>query len=436
MTSIPLRASAVTLAAMLVLSSAPAAEQSPTYVQFQPYAVKGAVYRPDGDGRDIGVLAIHRVNNYLNHIAGAELAKRGFPVLTMNSRFDNNETSVQWEAIALDVKTGVEYMRKTMGVRRVILFGHSGGGPTLSFYQAVAEQGPAYCNTPGRIVTCGAAFPVLPKADAMIFVDAGLGQPIGLLRGLHPGVGKDDDPAITRPDLDPYNPANGFKPDGTTKFSEAFVRTYHEAQSARMNRLIADASARAAQLGPGGNARFPDDDVVFIARSNGGNLANIDRSLDTSSSLKQPRKIVKITGRTVNERVQNQQPDSAPSRAPVATFAGSRLLTLRSFLTTNAIRSTNSRDGIDWCSSNSSTPCAVQKISVPLLVTAMQGGSPIGDAEFIYETAASKDKDFAVFEGASHNIIPCTECEQRKGEYDNTVKVFFDYVNRWIDARF
>jgi len=241
---------------------------------------------------------------------------------------------------------------------------------------------------------------------------------------------------MTHPELDPYNPANGFKPDGSTRYPEAFTRAYYAAQSARMNRLVADASERASQLGPGGRGRFPDDDIVFIARASGGNLASIDRSLDTSTSLKQPRKVVKITGRVVTEQVRNQQPVTTPSRPPVATFEGSRLLTLRSFLTTNAIRSTDSRDGIDWCSSNDSTPCAVRRISVPLLVTAMQGGSPIGDAEFIYETATSKDKDFAVFEGASHNIIPCAECEQRKGEYANTVKVFFDYVKRWIDARF
>jgi len=52
------------------------------------------------------------------------------------------------------------------------------------------------------------------------------------------------------------------------------------------------------------------------------------------------------------------------------------------------------------------------------------------------DLAASKDKDFVVFEGASHNIVPCTECEQRQGEHNDTVKVFFDYVRRWIDARF
>ena len=101
---------ALSVAVCLALSVQLAAAQSrPTYVQFDPYTVKGALYRPDGGGNpDIGVLIIHRVNNYLGHIAASELARRGFLVLAMNSRFDNNETSVLWERIALDVKTGVE----------------------------------------------------------------------------------------------------------------------------------------------------------------------------------------------------------------------------------------------------------------------------------------------------------------------------------------
>jgi len=301
----------------------------------------------------------------------------------------------------------------------------------LSFYQAVAEKGAGYCSGPAKIVTCGADFPVLPRADALIVIDAGLGNAVGLLRGLNPAVDADDDPRITRPDLDPYDPANGYNPSGPSTYSEEFKSRYFEAQAERMNRLVATAAAR---MSPGSRGRFPDDDVVLIARARGGRLASLDPTIDPG--LKEPRKILKIDGSIVTERVSNQQPFTPASDRSGATFAGASLLTLRSFLSTNAIRATNAMTGVDWCSTNTSTPCAVQQISVPLLVTAMQGGSPIADGEFLYTVAASKDKDFIVVEGASHNIIPCIECERRKGEYDNTVKNFFDYVRRWIDARF
>ena len=49
---------------------------------------------------------------------------------------------------------------------------------------------------------------------------------------------------------------------------------------------------------------------------------------------------------------------------------------------------------------------------------------------------ASADKDFIVVEGATHNLGPCTECETRKGEYENATKNFFNYVARWLSSRY
>ncbi len=92
--------------------------------------------------------------------------------------------------------------------------------------------------------------------------------------------------------------------------------------------------------------------------------------------------------------------------------------------------------GIDWCSSNNSTPCALGQIGVPLLVSAMGGNTGLRDNEWLYENAASRDKDFFVLEGATHNIEPCAECETRKGEYNNVIRNFFNYVRDWINGRF
>jgi len=73
---------------------------------------------------------------------------------------------------------------------------------------------------------------------------------------------------------------------------------------------------------------------------------------------------------------------------------------------------------------------------VPLLVTAMGGGTGIRDNEWLYDQAASRDKDFFVLEGATHNIEPCVECETRKGQYDNCTKNYFNYLRDWINQRF
>ena len=170
------------------------AQTSPIYVQFDPFTVKGALYRPSEAPRDVAVLLIHRVNNYLGHLAARELSNRGFLVLAMNSRFDNNEASVIWEVIALDVKQGIEYLRRQPGIRKVVLFGHSGGAATLSFYQAVAEKGPSFCRAPQKLTVCGDDLAGLPKADGLILVDASLGNGPGLLRNLNPAVVSEGDP--------------------------------------------------------------------------------------------------------------------------------------------------------------------------------------------------------------------------------------------------
>ena len=410
------------------------AQVNPTYVQFEPFTVKGALYRPTEDRvRNVAVLLIHRVNNYLGHLAAAELSARGFLVLTMNSRFDNNEASVVWDVIAHDVRTGIDYLRKQPGIRRVVLFGHSGGAATLSFYQAVAEKGTTYCSAPGKLTPCSSDLANLPRADGLILVDASLGNPVGLLRGLNPAVTREGDPRSIDPALDPFNPANGFNPAGSS-YSPAFKQKYFAAQSARMNRLIAAALDRANGLGRP-DAPFPDDDAFLVVRAAGARLADAESAAETST--REPRKHLKNNDRIVTEVVQPVRPARPVDPAVNARFdGGARLLTLRSFLTANAIRSTHPMTGVDWCSSNHSTPCAVGSISVPLLVAAMGGNTGLRDNEMVYEMAASRDKDFVVVEGATHNIEPCAECETRKGQYANATKNFFNYVTRWISEKF
>jgi hypothetical protein len=142
------------------------AQPNPAYIQFTPNAVKGALYRPDsGPAPHVGILITHRTSNFLSHIGAKELSKRGFLVLAMNPRSDNNEAAVRWEDNALDVRSGVEFLRRQSGISKVLLFGHSGGGPTMSFYQAVAKSGPSYCQGPNKLTQCGNNLANLPKAD-------------------------------------------------------------------------------------------------------------------------------------------------------------------------------------------------------------------------------------------------------------------------------
>jgi pimeloyl-ACP methyl ester carboxylesterase len=411
------------------------AQSNPSYLQFSPATVKGALYKPDlGPPPHVGVLLMHRTANFLSHSATRELSKRGFLVLAMNPRFENNESAVTWEDIALDVKSGVEFLRKQPGIRTVVLFAHSGGGATMSFYQAVAERGPSYCQGPKKLVSCGDGLAGLPRADGIVFMDAHPGNPVNSLRSLNPAVLREGDPHELNPELDPFHPKNGFKPDAPPSYTQEFKQRYFKAQAERMNRLIESALDKTRRMKEG-KYTYPDDDAFVVVRGQGTRLPGMDPSLRDRTVKAQ--KLLKNDGSIVTNIVESVQKYGAVSPQTSASFrGGARFLTVRSFLSANAIRSTNSINGIDHCSSNNSVPCAVQSISVPVLITAMGAGSFIRDNEIHYELAASKDKDFVVVEGALHGAEPCTACESASGQYANSMKNFYDYVAKWISSRF
>jgi pimeloyl-ACP methyl ester carboxylesterase len=350
----------------------------------------------------------------------------------MNSRFDNNDTAIHWEEIALDVRSGVEFLRRQPGITRVVLLGYSGGGPTMSFYQAVAEHGPSYCQGPGKLSQCDNRLTGLPRADAIVFMDASPGA-VGVLRGLNPAVTDEAHPGSGfDAALDPFNPENGFIADRPITYADDFKTRYYAGQAARMNRLIDQALARRAAM-KNGAGPFPDEDVMVIARAEGARIADPDPSIDRGTT--RPQKLLKNNGALDARIIESILPPVRISEQANRTFEAAKMLTVTSFLSANAIRATNSHDGVDWCSSNTSTPCAVEQISVPVLVTAMGASTLLRDNEVIFEHAASRDKDFIVAEGLLHGIVPCGVCGKPASDYANGVRNLFDYIAAWINKR-
>jgi hypothetical protein len=126
------------LPAVIILGLIVAFDISRSFAQTNPVFLqlgqaKGALYKPDsGAAPHVGIIVMHREANYMNNIACTEFSKRGFMVLCMNSRFENNESVVNWELIPLDVAQGVNYLRNTQHLSRIILYGNSGRGSTLA----------------------------------------------------------------------------------------------------------------------------------------------------------------------------------------------------------------------------------------------------------------------------------------------------------------
>lgn len=465
-----LLAASMAVGATLIVGVQHASAQSTTWVTGLAHGVKAVLYTPNSNpSSQVGVIIIHRTSNYLNHAGCTELSKRGLTVLCMNSRFDNNETLVNWELIAQDVGAGVNYL-KSHGMTKVILFGHSGGGPTTTYYQAVAENGPSYCQGPTKLSECAGSGPDsvagLTPADGIVLADAHPANGVNTLRGINPSVndGQDkdtsglhaDNPPISAiPTLDPFSPANGFVENGATSYSSEFKSRYSRAQADRMNEWINQALRMKARIAKG-EWRFPDDDSIVLARAGGsvaggGNEASLFR-MDTSLQCctLMPENILKNNGSVVVQMYTTVRlPNSAADYPGNLTFdTGTKNLTITSFLSANAIRATDAMDfnRIDWCSTNNSTPCALQHISVPLLITTMGAHYffPDGEKYYLYY-AVSHDKTFLIADGLVHGITPCVSNTSTPpapnpncfgGPYNNMATNYWNYVFNWISTRF
>jgi pimeloyl-ACP methyl ester carboxylesterase len=422
------------------------AQSNPQFVAFQGIS-KGALYRPDSDpAPHVGILVMHRTANYLNHRACTELSRRGFLMLCMNTRYENNEALVDFEKLPLDVKTGVDFLRRQPGITKVVLFAHSGGGPLMSFYQAVAEHGPSYCKGPSKLTECGDDLAGLAPADGIVFADAHPGNAINTLRSLNAAVADENNPPDAAPvaALDMFDPKNGYNPNGPSHYSAEFQARYFKAQADRMNRLIDIARDKLDRIKRGAYP-YPDDDIMLIPR--GGNpgagsgadarLFVTQPDLPAINSTSRPVKLLRNDGTIATQIVKSVfVADPTVARSNLRFRSGTKVFTLRSFLSAQAVRARDAADDIDFCSTNNSTICAVQSISVPVLFLAMGAHYFIRDNERQYDMAKSRDKDLVVIEGANHGFTPCKPCEQSPDQYSNTVKNIFDYTAGWINARF
>jgi hypothetical protein len=417
------------------------AQSDPRYIPIPSVPAKGALYSPDaGQDPHVGILIVHRTADYMNYHACRALSARGYLVLCMNTRAENNPAKVLWEDLALDLGAGLRYLRDQAGITRVLLWGWSGGGGTTSFYQAVAENGIAYCQGRDKLSECDRALEGLAPADGLILVDTNHGIAHQAIARLNPAILNDaeifaqNQPPRIDPSLDPFDPMNGYNPDGASAYSEQFKERYFEAQSRRMNALIQIAQAKLRDIEERSEP-YPDDDVFFVRNADTAELLRLDPSVHHGTL--RPQKLLLNNGEIVRQIVESVRLPEPELAAEHETFwNGTLLLTVRSFLSTNAMRSRNSMNDIDFCSSNNSTPCAVQAISVPLLITAMQGNRYLRYNEIHYDLAKSEDKDFVIIEGATHPQLPCRLCERIPDQYVNATENFFNYVAAWIDERF
>jgi pimeloyl-ACP methyl ester carboxylesterase len=424
---------ALILAALLpfFMAANAQAQSHPEYITLGH--ANGAVYRPDSGAAHTAFVVMHRVDDFMRHPACGQLSARGFMVLCIDPTASNNEAIVDWDQTMLDVKAGVEYLRKQPGITNVLLFGHSGGGSVMAAYQATAEKGTAYCRGADKLVACADTVAKLPPVDGIVFADAHPSDGVMKMRDLNPAIVTGKDGALSvNPALDPFSPANGFDP-VRSHYSSAFQKRYMAAQATMMRGLIDQAQKQQAAIKAGGLTRANGDMILIPSTKASGWISRLDSDVEGARNTIRPEKLLKNDGSIVTQMINSVAVTTAP--ADLKTLH-THFYTAKAFLMAHAIRAQDSQGDVDYCSTNSASICAVQSVSVPALVTSMGGYMFVRDGERLFDHAASKDKDFIVIEGALHNFTGCTACEKTPGQYGNSIKNLFDYVRDWTNRHF
>ncbi len=211
------------LMAVLGCCLLPAMAQSPaiknTFVRLGQ-GVPGVWYEPvtPGPKAEIGVFVMHASGDYLQFSACMQLSQRGYRVLCANNTSSKSgaETDRDIDRILLDAKLGVAWLRMQPGIRKVVLFGHSGGGVLMASYQSIAEDGLKACQGPEKILKCQDSLAGLPPADGLMLIDSNYGTSAMTLFSLDPAVLDETTGLKIDPALNLWNPQNGFDADRFT----------------------------------------------------------------------------------------------------------------------------------------------------------------------------------------------------------------------------
>lgn len=205
--------------------------------------VLGFLFSRGGEKR--AVLAMHPRELVLAHYLVPDVLDAGWAFWAQAPRSIGNDLRLEHEIALHDVAAGMRQLRK-LGFEHIVLLGNSGGAGLLGFYQQQANLAPVerIARTPGGRST-RLAEATLPAADGLLLVSPHPGQGVLLMNALDPSVTDESDAFSCDAALDPFSPANGFRPPpASASYAPAFVERYRAAQRARCERL--DERARAA----------------------------------------------------------------------------------------------------------------------------------------------------------------------------------------------
>jgi pimeloyl-ACP methyl ester carboxylesterase len=395
--------------------------ESLTFVSADGAGSTGLLYARGGERTVLCVT--HPRADLTRHYLIPSLLESGYAVCGLLHRALTTDYALSHELMLLDIAACLGTLTEQMGFEHVILLANSGGGGIFGLYQWQAETPP-----PGRLTETPAGDGpdlnqfVLPAADGLVLLATPFGEPAVVMRTIDPSVIDETDPFSCDPDLDMYNPRNGYRePPESSTYADEFASRYLAAQRARIARidayarsLIAEQERYRDQLRDRGFARLPADERSYINR----------RAIDT-------KPVVVFRG---DASLAFCDLSMYPSKRVVGNFGG-----FDPEATNNARRSPGwFRTPRAWLSnssgisSRSSLRLALGNIGVPTIIinyTADRGVYPQDAAEML-ELSAAGDKELHSVDG-EHYGRPVEGMRET-----NPRATVGRILARWLNSRF
>jgi pimeloyl-ACP methyl ester carboxylesterase len=364
-----------------------------TLVTEQDVPTRAVLYWREGTRPKVGVHLLHPRADQSQNYSIPLMAMAGYAVLGQAPSSVNMDANTEHERVLLDFAAGMRFLRDEVGCDELIMLGNSGGSSLAAMYQWQAATRP-----PDRLTTTAAGDPFdlnrfeLPPGDGLAIIGGHEGEGKVLLKFIDPAVVDEGDPVATDPELDMYDPANGFRlPPESSSYSEDFLERYVAGQHRRVHRLdeIARHMVRDQQAArdlAGTTADLDEKTRLMLER----------RAIRPSSMLVYRTAAYPATldmsiepdGRLVGSYV-SQRPD-IENYVPVHR---SRYVTPRGWLSTWSGLSSRANTG----------PC-LEHVSVPMILVHYSGdqGVRLSEAKALFDRCASKDKEYVVIPAADH----------------------------------
>lgn len=178
-----------------------------------------------GQGTRVAYVLAHPANRYSDHFLLEPLAATGATAIGVDTRFVDDARSLCFAHAVADVGAAVAHARSVAD--RVVLVGHSGGGPLMALYQSWAENGAPTttpCKRPTELTAAR-----LPPADALVLIAAHPSRAAILQGWIDPSIRNESDPSDRDPDLELYT--------RVAPLDRAWVQHYRDAQVRRLERI-------------------------------------------------------------------------------------------------------------------------------------------------------------------------------------------------------